>query len=104
MPVKNINKKVDVNSRWLQKRGENFRREQEAGKDIEYAKRQKIAERIKSAGIKLKNVYKAKLGEDMRAFEYKIVKIDRISGEVSLKNERATVRKVHVLDPLFGKM
>ena len=29
MPVKNINKKVDVNSRWLQKRGENFRREQE---------------------------------------------------------------------------
>jgi len=102
MPVKNINKKVDVNSRWLQKRGENFRREQEAGKDIEYAKRQKIAERIKSASIKLKNTYKAKLGDDLRVFEYKIVKIDRISGEVSLKNERATVRKVHVLDKLFG--
>jgi hypothetical protein len=103
MSVKAPGKKVDVNARWLQKRGENFRHEQEDDKDIEYAKRQKIAARIKEAGIKLKNIYKAKLGDDLRAFEYEVKKVDRISGEVTLKNEKATIRKVHVLDKLFGK-
>lgn len=103
MSAKQTGQPVDINTRWIQKREENFRRNQEGDKDIEYNKRQEISKRIKSAGIKLKNIYKAKLGDDMRAFEYVVIKIDRISGEVSLKNERATVRKVHVLDKLFGE-
>ena len=84
MSAKKVGKQIDVNSRWAERRAE-------------------ISKRIKSAGIKLKNIYKAKLGDDMRTFEYIVIKIDRISGEVSLKNERATVRKVHVLDKLFGE-
>jgi len=102
MVAKKVGKQIDVNSRWAERRAENFRQNQEDDKDIEYNKRQEISKRIKSAGIKLKNIYKAKLGDDMRAFEYTVIKIDRISGEVSLKNEHATIRKVHVLDGLFG--
>lgn len=103
MSVKTTRKKVDINSRWIQKREDNFRRKQEDDKDIEYNKRLQIAERIKTAGIKLRNIYRAKMGEDMRIFAYAVIKIDRRTGEVSLKNERGTVRKVHVLDKLFGK-
>lgn len=103
MPVKNSKKQVDVNARWIQKRGENFRHEQEDNKDKEYNHRQQIAERIKTAEIKPKKIYKAKLEDDMRAYEYVVVKVDRQSGEVSLKNEKGTVRNLNVLDGLFGE-
>ena len=86
----------------MQKREENFRHEQEDNKDKEYSHRQQIAERIKTAEIKPKKVYKAKLEDDMQVYEYAVIKVDRQNGEVSLKNEKGTVRKLGVLDKLFG--
>ena len=47
-------------------------------------------------------VFKAKLEDDLRAFEYAVQKIGKQTGEVFLKNERGTVRKLSVFDKLFG--
>lgn len=102
MPLKKHGRKVNKDSSWQRRRADAFGKVTDGLIDVANAKKQKIADRIKSAGIKLKNVYKAKLGDDMRAFEYAVTKIDRFEGEVYLKNERNTIRKIRVFDKLFG--
>lgn len=101
MPKKSITP-VSPASRWLNKRAAAGRQNQEDEKDELFNKRQQIAARIKQAGIKLKMIVKTKFADDLRAFEYVVQKIDRLSGEVFLKNERGTVRKISVFDKLFG--
>lgn len=93
---------VSPASKWLSKRESVGRQNQEDQKDEDYNKRQQIAERIKQTGLKPKLVFKAKLEDDMRAFEYVVQKVGRQTGEVFLKNERNTVRKLSVFDKLFG--
>lgn len=93
---------VNKDSRWLAKRESIGRQNQEDDKDVEYNKRQQIFARIKQTGLKPKMVFKAKLGDDLRAFEYVVQKIGKQSGEVFLKNEHSTVRKLSVFDKLFG--
>ena len=95
-------KSVSSDSRWIAKRESAGRQNQENEKDEAYNKRQQIFARIKQTGLKPKMVVKAKLEDDLRAFEYLVQKIDRQSGEVCLKNERGTVRKLAVFDKLFG--
>ena len=102
MSIKQHRKTANKDSAWQKRRADAFGKVSDGLVDVANEMKQKIADRIKSAGIKLKNVYKAKLGEDMRAFEYIVTKIDRFEGEVYLKNERNTVRKVRVFDKLFG--
>jgi acyl CoA:acetate/3-ketoacid CoA transferase alpha subunit len=102
MSLKKHGRKVNKDSSWQRRRADAFGKVTDGLIDVANAKKQKIADRIKSAGIKLKNVYKAKLGDDMRAFEYAVTKIDRFEGEVYLKNERNTIRKIRVFDKLFG--
>lgn len=87
---------------WLAKKAAAFSQDHEREKDEAYNKRLQISARIKEAGIKPKMTVKAKLADDLRAFEYVVQKIDKESGEVVLKNERATVRKLSVFDKLFG--
>jgi len=91
-------------SAWQRQRSNSFIEMCEDAKDIANVKKRKIAERIKSAGINLRAIYKAKLGDDMRAFEYAVVKIDRFTGDVYLKNERGTTRKIRVFDEIFGPL
>ena|SRR3989338_8155211 len=93
---------VTPDSRWIAKRESASRQDQEDQKDVNYNKRQQIFARIKQTGLKPKMVFKAKLKDDLRAFEYEVRKIDRQSGEVYLKNERNTTRKLSVFDKLFG--
>lgn len=93
---------VSPAGRWLSKRESLGRRNQEDEKDESYNKRQQIFARIKQIGLKPKMIFKAKLVDDLRAFEYGVQKIDQQSGEVFLKNERNTVRKLSVFDKLFG--
>ena len=102
MSIKQHRKTGNKDSAWQQRRVDAFGKVADGLIDVANAQKQKIADRIKSAGIKLKNVYKAKLGDDMRAFEYVVTKIDRFEGEVYLKNERNTIRKIRVFDKLFG--
>ena len=102
MPVKKSVAKVNAASRWLSRKQESFAHEAEAKKDTEQLERVEISARIKSAEIKPGKIYKAKLADDMRMFEYKVTKIDRQSGQVYLQNERKTIRKIHVNDKLFG--
>ncbi len=89
-------------SGWLSKKSAAASQSQENEKDEAYNKRLLINTRIKEVGIKPKMTVKAKLQDDLRAFEYTVQKIDKESGEVFLKNERATVRKLSVFDKLFG--
>lgn len=93
---------VSPDAHWLGKRESVGRRNQEDEKDEAYNKRLQISARIKQAGLKPKMVFKAKLADDLRAFEYSVQKIGRQTGEVFLKNERNTVRKLSVFDKLFG--
>lgn len=102
MSVQKSGSKIDVASRWLKRKQESFSREMESEKDTNQLERVEISARIKTAEIKPGKIYKAKLGEDMKMFEYKVNKIDRQSGQVYLQNERKTVRKIHVNDKLFG--
>lgn len=93
---------VSSAGRWLSTRESVSRRNQEDEKDELYNKRLQIFARIKQTGLKPKMIFKAKLGDDLRAFEYVAQKIDQQSGEVYLKNKRGTVRKLSVFDKLFG--
>jgi len=93
---------VNVDASWLGKKESSFRRNQENEKDEAYNKRQQIFARITQTGLKPKMVFKAKLVDDLRAFEYVVQKIGKESGEVFLKNEKNTVRKLSVFDKLFG--
>lgn len=93
---------VSVGAKWLSKRTSVGRRNQEDEKDESYNKRLQISDRIKQTGLKPKMVVKAKLGDDLRAFAYTVQKIGRQTGEVFLKNENKTTRKLSVFDKLFG--
>ncbi len=93
---------VSPASHWLSKKVGASRQDQENEKDEAYNKRQQIAARIKQTGLKIKMTVKTKFKDDLKAFEYAVQKIDRLSGEVFLKNERGTVRKLSVFDKLFG--
>ena len=93
---------VSPAGRWLSKRESISRRNQEDEKDESYNKRQQIFARIKQTGLKPKMIFKAKLADDLRMFEYAVQKIGKEFGEVFLKNERGTVRKLSVFDKLFG--
>lgn len=93
---------VSADTSWLAKRESASRQSLEDEKDEKYNKRQQIFARIKQVALKPKMVFKVKLADDLRAFEYSVQKIDRQSGEVYLKNERNTVRKLSVFDKLFG--
>ena len=93
---------VSPDSRWIAKRESASRQDQEDQKDVDFNKRQQIFARITQTGLKPKMVFKAKLADDLRAFEYSVQKIGKESGEVYLKNERGTVRKLSVFDKLFG--
>ena len=93
---------VSPDSRWIAKRESIGRQDQEDQKDVDYNKRQQILARIKQTELKPKMVFKAKLEDDLRAFEYVVQKIGKQSGEVFLKNEKNTVRKLSVFDKLFG--
>ncbi len=93
---------VSPDSRWLSKRESIGRQDQEDQKDVDYNKRQQISARITQTELKPKMVFKAKLADDLRMFEYVVQKIGKQSGEVYLKNERGTVRKLSVFDKLFG--
>ncbi len=87
---------------WLRKIEENFNKKGEDKTVIDYFKRQEVAKRIKQTGIKVRQIVKAKLADDLRVFEYTIIKIDQRAGIVTLKNERGTIRKLRVSDKLFG--
>lgn len=102
MSVKNHSRGGNKDSSWQKRRADAFGKVSDGLVDVANAKKQKIAERIKAADIKLRKIYKAKLGDDLRAFEYAVTKIDRLEGDVWLKSERNTVRKVRVFDKLFG--
>ena len=102
MSIKQRRKAGNKDSSWQKRRADAFGKVNDGLIDVANAKKQKIADRIKSAGIKLKNVYRAKLGDDLRALEYTVTKIDRFEGEIYLKNERNTIRKIRVSDKLFG--
>jgi hypothetical protein len=93
---------VSPDSRWIAKRESASRRNQEDEKDEAYNKRLQIYARVEQTKLKPKMVFKAKLADDLRAFEYEVQKIDRQSGEVYLKNEKNTVCKLSVFDKLFG--
>ncbi len=93
---------VSPAGKWLSKRESSSRRNQEDEKDEVYNKRLQISARIKQVGLKPKMVFKAKLGDDLRAFAYVVQKIGKESGEVFLKNEGNTIRKLSVFDKLFG--
>ncbi|MEK7131130.1 MAG: hypothetical protein AAB797_00135 [Patescibacteria group bacterium] len=94
--------RVSPDASWLGKRESSSRRNQENEKDEAYNKRQQIFARIIQTGLKPKMVVKAKLEDDLRVFEYVVQKIGKESGEVFLKNEKNTVRKLSVFDKLFG--
>ena len=102
MPLKR--KSAQKDSSWQRRRSNSFIAMRDDDKDILLIQKQKIADRIKSAEIKEKKVYKVKLGDDLRPFEYTVTKIDRLEGDVWLKSERGTVRKARVFDAVFGQI
>ena len=87
---------------WLDKRASNYLAGNEDKKDIQYVKRQEILARIKQAGIVERKEFKFTLGEDIKPFVYKVVKVEKNTGMVFLKNERGTMRKISVFDKVFG--
>lgn len=100
--AKKTSNSTNINTSWQAKHVSSMRQNQEDQKDVDYNKRQQIFTRITQTGLKPKMVFKAKLEDDLRAFEYTVQKIGKQSGEVFLKNERGTVRKLSVFDKLFG--
>lgn len=102
MAVKKYSRPASRDSSWQKRRADAFGKVSEGLVDIAYEKRLKIAERVKSAGIKPKAVYRVKLGEDLRVFAYQVIKTDKQDGIVYLKNEKGTVRKVGVFNKIFG--
>jgi hypothetical protein len=103
----------NVHASWLKKREESQNKEGEKKKVVDYFERQKqasghggvgnITERLKIIKLKLKDEIKAKLIDDARTTVYAVVKIEKHTGIVTLKNERGTVRKVSVFEKLFDK-
>lgn len=103
MSIKKRSGVAKRDSAWQKRRADAFVKVADGLVDIANAKKQRVAERIKKAGIRIKNVYKAKLGDDLRAFEYMVTKIDRFEGDVWLKSEQGTVRKLRVSNKIFDK-
>lgn len=101
MPKKSA-QNVSPDSHWIAKRVSASRQDQEDQKDVDFNKRQQIFARITQTGLKPKMIFKAKLVDDLRVFAYVVQKIGKQTGEVWLKNERNTVRKLSVFDKLFG--
>ncbi|MCX6781553.1 MAG: hypothetical protein NTW66_00290 [Candidatus Magasanikbacteria bacterium] len=102
MSVKQHSRGGNVDRSWQKRRADAFGKVSDGLVDVANAKKQKISDRLKATGLKEKKVYKAKLGDDMRAFEYAVTKIDRLEGDVWLKSERGKVRKARVFDAIFG--
>lgn len=101
MSIKKRSSTAKRDSAWQGRRADAFGKVADGLVDIVNAKKQRVAERIKSAGIKLKNIYRVKLGDDLRAFEYTVIKIDRFEGDIWLKSEWGTVRKLRVSNSIF---
>lgn len=101
MPKKSA-QNVNQDSRWIAKRESAGRQDQEDQKDVDFNKRQQIFARVKQTKLKPKMVFKAKLNDDLRVFEYEVQKVGKQSGEVFLKNKNGTMRKLSVFDKLFG--
>lgn len=102
MSVKKHSRNGSVDRSWQKRRVDAFGKVSDGLVDVANAKKQKISDRLKATGLKEKKVYKAKLGDDLRAFEYTVTKIDRLAGDVWLKSERGKVRKARVFDAIFG--
>ncbi|MDD2758342.1 MAG: hypothetical protein PHD72_03150 [Patescibacteria group bacterium] len=102
MSVKKHSRNGSVDRSWQKRRADAFGKVSDGLVDVANAKKQKISDRLKAVGLKEKKVYKAKLGDDMRTFEYTVTKIDRLAGDVWLKSERGQVRKARVFDVIFG--
>lgn len=102
MSVKKHSRGGNRDSSWQKRRADAFGKVNDGLVDVANAKKQKISDRLNVAGLKEKKVYKAKLGDDMRMFEYTVTKIDRLNGDVWLKSERGKVRKARVFDAIFG--
>lgn len=102
MSVKKHSRNGSVDRSWQDRRAEAFGKFNDGRVDMANAKKQKISDRLKAVGLKEKKVYKAKLGDDLRTFEYTVTRIDRLEGDVWLKSERGKVRKARVFDAIFG--
>ncbi len=104
MAIKKYGQSANKDSSWQERRAGAFSKVSEGLVDVAYEKRLKIAERVKTAGIKPKAIYRVKLVDDLKIFAYQVTKIDKQDGIVYLKNEKGTVRKVGVFDKMFGKL
>jgi len=102
MSIRQRSKAGNKDSAWQKRRADAFGKVNDGLVDVANAMKQKISDRLKATGLKEKMVYKAKLGDDLRMFEYTVTKIDRLGGDVWLKSERGKVRKIRVFDKLFG--
>lgn len=102
MSVKKHSRGGNADRSWQKRRADAFGKVSDGLVDVANAKKQKISDRLKAVGLKEKKVYKVKLGDDLRIFEYTVTKIDRLQGDVWLKSERGTVRKARVFDAIFG--
>lgn len=90
-------------ARWIGKTAQAFSKEMEKENDAAFFEREKILQRIKNSGITLKAEFKGKLIDDDKAFFYIVTKVNKRSGEVTLKNENGTIRKLNAMDDFFGK-
>jgi len=95
-------RKTNTDAIWQAKVETAFSKEQEHEADANFYERELVARRIKEIGIKPKAVFKGKLVDDDKTKEYGVVKVDNRSGEVTLKNNQGTVRKINALDKFFG--
>jgi len=102
MTLKTHGQSANKDSSWQKRRADAFGKVSDGLVDVANAKKQKISDRLKATGLKEKKVYRAKLGDDLRPFEYTVIKIDRLEGDVWLKSERGTTRKARVFDEIFG--
>ncbi len=102
MSIKKHLRAGNKDSSWQKRRADAFGKVSEGLKDLANEKKQKISDRLKNTGLKEKMVYKAKLGDDLRMFEYIVTKIDRLEGSVWLKSKNGKVRKARVFDVIFG--
>jgi len=104
MPIKKHGSTANRDSSWQKRRADAFGKVSDGLIDVANAEKQKISDRLKATGLKERKSYKAKLGDDLRPFEYTVTKIDRLEGDVWLKSERGTVRKARVFDAVFGQI
>lgn len=102
MSVKKHSRGGNSDRSWQKRRADAFGKVSDGLVDVANTMKQKIADRVKTAGIKLGRIYKAKLADDLRAFEYGVEKIDRVTGDIWVKSERGTTRKLRVFDQVFG--